>query len=120
MKGTLTQPETPGSLKEADLRDAIERAGGGRAVYDRMLAFQRASMRMDADHKDLLEKYPRSWVAVGADGLVTRLEVSTNPDGSPAHREAIEFLVKEMARMEMDSSAYVLEFLNPDPETWIL
>ena len=116
----MTQPETLGSFKEADLSDAIERAGGGRAVYDRMLAFQRASMRMEADYKDLLEKYPGSWVAVGADGLVTHLEVSKNLDGSPAHREAVEFLVKEMARMEMDSSEYVLEFLNPDPETWIL
>ena len=116
----MTQPETLGSLKEADLRNAIERAGGGRAVYDRMLAFRRASVRMETDYKELLEKYPGSWVAVGVNGLITHAEVSRNVDGSPAHREAVEFLVKETARMEMDNSEYVLEFLDPDPNTLIL
>ena len=116
----MSQPEVLGSLKEADLRDAIERAGGGRAIHDEMMAFRRASERMEKDHQELLEKYPGSWVAVGANGLITHVEVSKNPGGSPAHREAVEFLVKEMARMDISNSEYVLEFLDPDPKTLIL
>ena len=108
------------SLKESDFRDAIKRAGGGSAVRASMLAFQQANDRMNADYDRLIKEYPLNWVAVGADGLVAHVPVSTSPGGTEGHREALEALVEQLSHLDMEFGEYVVRFLDPNPRKLLL
>ena len=108
------------SLKESDFRDAIERAGGGSAVRASMLAFQQASDRMNADYERLLKEFPSNWVAVGAEGLIAHVPVSSSPSGTEGHREALEALLEQLNHLGMDHGGYVVRFLDPNPRKLLL
>ena len=103
--GEGTKMEKP--MVNVSPQEAIAQLGGGHAISEMIKAFQKVTDRLETDRSSLMKQYPKQWVAVGGDGLI-------------AHSESVEDLVADVRGKGFGSSEYVLEFLDPIRQHFLL
>ena len=72
-----------------------------------MREFHEACIRLNDEYDSLLERYPNKWVAI-------------NHEGTVFVGDTHEALLAEFKAQGVDHGGYVTEYLDPDPEIWLL
>ena len=97
----------PKSLSEEEKEELIERLGGAEALKKSFADAREVSTRFRQDWKVLIEQYPNKWVIVGKDGLIAAVD-------SPEE-------ARDIARKnDLESSQFMIQYLDPDPPKLIL
>ena len=105
----MTDPD--GGLKklmdEEYAREVILGDGGVEAFLKEMEEFHDTVTRLWDEYDALMEKHPDKWVVMGKDGVLAVCY---------SHKEALSTVKPIRAR----GDAYVIEFLDTDPESLVL
>ncbi len=88
-------------------REVILGNGGVEVFLKEMEEFHEAVTRLWDEHDTLMEKYPDKWVVMGKDGLMAVCD---------SRKEVFSAVDPIRAR----GDAYVVEFLDTDPESLVL
>ena len=99
--------EPPRQLSKEEEEALIERLGGAEALKKSFADAREVSNRFREDWKVLIEQYPNKWVIVGKGGLIAAVD-------SP--EEARDFAKKN----DLESSQFMIQYLDPDPLKLIL
>ena len=87
--------------------ERIRKSSNLTARRDQARAFSNIHRRMDRERAALTEKFPRKWVVMGKDGVVTL-------------GDSLEEVVAEAHSRGLRASDMAVEFLDPDPPIYVL
>ena len=90
-----------------DIQPYIEQAGGLKAINESMEADEQVMRHFWENEDYYLEKYPGKWIVVTL-------------DGAAVVGDDLEEVVKEAHRIFAPGDAYHIEFMNPEPVSWLL
>ena len=90
-----------------DIQSVIERAGGVEAMRRRAKASERVFWHFCENEATYLDQYPGKWIVVTLDGVAFV-------------GDDLEEAVKEAHKRFAPDIAYHIEFMDPEPKSWIL
>ena len=96
-----------GLTSEEYFAQIAEQFGGVAAQNEKLFRGARAFRRMYRELPALLEQYPDQWVAMDEDGIAAVADSQDN-------------LLAVLATKGLYAGDLVIEFLNTEPEVWIL
>ena len=99
--------EPPRQLSKEEEEALIERLGGIEALKKSFADFREVTNRFGQDRKVLVKQHPNKWAIVSKDGLIVALDTL---------EEAAAFARKS----NLESSQFIIQYLDPDPPTLIL
>lgn len=86
---------------------AVEEMGGASRIHEEIIAFSDRVERLDAKWKNLIKKYPDKWVAMADSEII-------------AIADTLEDVLREIDKRGVQRAEVVVEFLDTDPQSFIL
>ena len=90
-----------------DIQSVIERAGGLEAIRRNNEPQERLMQHFWENENTYLKEYPRKWIVVTLDGVA-------------AVGDGLEEITGEVRNLLAVDAAFHVEYLNPEPESWLL
>ncbi len=89
-------------------KQVLEQLGDPAAIAAELEQFQDLAIRMDAEHSDLLRRYPDQWVAMGKDGSIV------------ATANTVDALFQQLDEKQVPYEDVAHDYLDSNPRTLLL
>lgn len=115
----MSEEKTTQPLTKDDFRQAVDQAGGPRAVLAAFDGMRLANDQLDKDYSHILEQYSRHWIAMGPDGMIANVPV---PEDSSEEDEeqALERLFELIDESGNARNGCLVRYIDPEGGALIL